>query len=282
MVHHVRGEKVVFGKGDFFSLDALPSCDRQDAIVLAPARRKSWTRRIINVFLLLFFLAVLAIGALWVALENGSLDAALTAQAENAMSRALGSEFEPEVKAVRLRFSSDWMLALEAGDVNITHVESGVTALKTSSIKAVLDPLSLLGGKMALARAEIGSADGDLSFLPAGPGIDWQTVRVDAVPAWLDIIYPKLDRAVAQLNRAGTREVRAGAVTLKLPGPEGRMVSLDGFDFAHEGDGRYTLATNLSVDAFKPHLAMTMAVSDDAVRSLEARISGIRTEPFAM
>ncbi|MDB5550693.1 MAG: uncharacterized protein JWL86_677 [Rhizobium sp.] len=282
MVHHVRGEKVVFGKGDFFSLDALPSCEHHDAVVLAPPRKKSWTRRILKLCVLAVFLVILGIGALWFALENGSLDSTLTAQAENAMSRALGSNFEPKVKAVRLRFSSDWMLALEAVDVNVTHVKSGVTALKTSSIKAVLDPLSLLRGKVVLARAEIASADGDISFLPAGPGINWEMVRVDGVPGWLALLYPQLDQAVAQLDRAGTREVRAGAVTLKLPGPQGRVVRLDGFDFSRQRNGQYTLATALSIDKLKPYIAMTLGVADDAVRTIDAKISGIQTEPFAM
>src|SRR5688572_20471506 len=138
MVHHVRGEKVVFGKGDFHHLDAMPSCDHDEAIVLAPTRKKSWTLRLVKLFFLLFFLAVLSVGGLWVALENGSLDETLTAQAEAAMARSLGGDFSPEVKAVRLRFSSDWMLALEAADVEITHVPTGVKALKTNSIKAVL------------------------------------------------------------------------------------------------------------------------------------------------
>jgi len=282
MVHHVRGEKVVFGKGDFFSLDALPSCEHDEAVVLAPPRRKSWTRRILKLLVLVVFLAISGIGALWFALENGSLDSTLTAQAENAMSRALGSSFEPKVKAVRLRFSSDWMLALDAVDVNVTHVKSGVTALKTSSIKAVLDPLSLMRGKVVLSRAEIGSADGDISFLPASPGIDWEIVRVDGVPAWLAVLYPQLDEVVAQLDRAGTREVVADAVTLKLPGPDGRVVRLDGFDFSRQRNGQYALATALSIDMFKPHIAMTLGVAGDIVQTIDAKISGIRTEPFAM
>ena len=147
MVHHVRGEKVVFGKGDFRHLDAMPSCDHEEAIVLAPARRRSWTMRLVKLFFLLFFLAVMSIGGLWVALENGSLDRTLTAQAESAMARSLGSDFSPEVRAVRLRFSSDWMLALEAADVEITHLPSRVKVLKTNSIRAVLDPFALAGGR---------------------------------------------------------------------------------------------------------------------------------------
>lgn len=281
MVHHVRGEKVVFGKGDFHHLDAMPSCDHDEAIVLAPARKKSWTLRLVKLFFLLFFLAVLSVGGLWVALENGSLDETLTAQAEAAMARSLGGDFSPEVKAVRLRFSSDWMLALEAADVEITHVPTGVTALKTNSIKAVLDPLALAGGKFVLARAEVDSAEGDLSFLPKGPALAIAAPRVDAVPMLLAILYGRLDQAAAQLDRAGTREVSAQSLSLRLPGPTERTVTLTGFDFEKES-GSYHLATKLVVDRFAPDIAISFATSGGKAQSIEARITGIQTEPFAM
>jgi hypothetical protein len=281
MVHHVRGEKVVFGKGDFRHLDAMPSCEHDEAMVLATPRRRSWTMRLVKLFFLLFFLAILSIGGLWVALENGSLDEMLTTQAETAMARSLGKDFSPEVKAVRLRFSSDWMLALEAADVEITHVPSGVKALRTNSIKAVLDPFALTSGKFVLARAEIDSAEGDLSFLPQGNAIAMAAPRVDAVPALLAFLYGQLDQAAVQLDRAGTREVTAQNLSLKLPGPTGRMVKLSGFDFRKD-DGSYQLATKLVFDQLTPEIAINLTTADGKAQSLEAKVSGIQTEPFAM
>jgi hypothetical protein len=282
MVHHVRGEKVVFGKGDFHHLDAMPSCDHDAAMVLAAPRKKNWTMRLVKLFFLLFFLAVLAIGALWVALENGSLDETLTTQAEAAMARSLGSDFSPEVKAVRLRFSSDWMLALEAADVEITHVPSKAKALKSNSIKAVLDPFALAAGKIVLARAEIDSAEGDLSFMPQGPVLSVAAPRVDAVPALLGVLFNHLDRAAVQLDRAGTREVAAQDLSLRLPGPAGRVIRLTGFDFKKERGETYRLETKLAVDRLTPDIAISFTTSEGKAQSIEASVSGIRTEPFAM
>ena len=282
MVHHVRGEKVVFGKEDFRTLEALPSCEHDDAMVLAPPRKRSWTLRLVKLFFLLFFLVVLGIGGLWVALENGSLDETLTAQAEAAMARSLGADFKPEVNAIRLRFSSDWMLALEAADVEITHVPSGIKALRTNSIKAVLDPVALLGGKVVLARAEIDSADGDLSFLPQSAPVAFVAPRIDSVPALLAVLYSQLDGASAQLDRAGTREVAAHNLSLRLPGPEGRVVKLSGFDFLKEKGGKYRLATKLVVDRLAPDIAISFSTQDGKAQSIQAHIYGIQTEPFAM
>jgi len=282
MVHHVRGEKVVFGKGDFHHLDAMPSCDHDEAMVLSPVRRRSWTMRFVKLFFLVFFLVVLGIGGLWAALENGNLDETLTAQAEAAMARTLGKDFTSDVKAVRLRFSSDWMLALEAADVEVKHVPSGVVALKTNSIKAVLDPMALIRGKVVLARAEIDTADGDFSFLPQGPAVNVAAPRVDAVPALLDLVYARLDGATKQLDSAGTRAVIANSLSVKLPGPSGRIVKLEGFDFERQQAGAYRLATKLIVDRITPDIAIDFVARDGIVQSLEATVSGIPTEPFAM
>lgn len=282
MVHHVRGEKVVFGKGDFDHLDAMPSCEHDEAMVLSAVRKRSWTMRLVKLFFLLFFLAVLGIGGLWVALENGNLDRTLTTQAESLMARSLGKDFAPEVKTVRLRFSRDWMLALEAADVEVTHVPSGVVALRSNSIKAVLDPVALMRGKFLLARAEIDTAQGDFSFMPQGPGINVGAPRVDAVPALLDLLYARLDVATRQLDAAGTREVIAHDVSVKLPGPTGRTVRLLGFDFARKQAGAYRLATKLAVDKVSPDIAVDFVAEAGVVRSLEATVSGIPTEPFTM
>lgn len=282
MVHHVRGEKVVFGKGDIHHLDAMPSCDHDGAAVLSPVRRGSWTLRGIKLFFLLFFLSVFGIGGLWVALENGSLDETLTAQAEGMMARSLGKDFVSDVKAVRLRFSSDWMLALDAADVEVTHVPSGVVALKSNSIKAVLDPIALLGGKLVLARAEIDTAQGDFSFLPQGASLDVGVPRVDAVPDLLDQLYVRLDGAARQLDAAGTREVIARDLSVKMPGPTGRMVRLLDLDFERKEEGAYRLATKLIVDKMAPEIAIDFVAHDGKVQSLEATVSGIPTEPFAM
>lgn len=282
MVHHVRGEKVVFGKGDFNHLDAMPSCDHDEAMVLSAVRRRSWTMRLVKLFFLIFFLVVLGIGGLWVALENGNLDETLTTQAESLMARSLGKDFAPEVKAVRLRFSRDWMLALEAADVEVTHVPSGVVALRSNSIKAVLDPLALMRGKFVLARAEVDTAQGDFSFMPQGQAINVGAPRVDAVPALLDLLYARLDVATRQLDAAGTREVIAHDVSVKMPGATGRTVQLLGFDFVRKQAGSYRLATKLVVDKVSPDIAVDFVADKGVVRSLEATVSGIPTEPFTM
>lgn len=281
---HIRGEKVVFDKDDYHHLDAMPSARREDAVVLATPRRRSLTRGCAKFLTLLVLLVVIGIGSLFIALEEGYLDEILTARAEGALSSALGDAFKPHVGAVRLRFSDNWMLAIAAVDVKITHVKSGVVALKTDSIAAVLDPLALLKGRVELARAEIGKAEGDLRFLPPQPQIDWKTVRIDSVPALLAELYPALDRGVAALRNASTEEIVAKAIVLQLPEPTplGDRVELAGFDFSHPERGRYVLTTAIRYGKLAPKLTLSLDSAEGRVQAVNLDLAGIAAEPILL
>jgi hypothetical protein len=281
---HVRGEKVIFDRDDYHHLDAMPSARHEDAVVLALPRRRSFTGGCAKFILLLVLLAVIGIGSLFIALEEGYLDRTLTARAEGELSNALGDAFRPHVGAVRLRFSDNWMLAIAAVDVKITHVKSGVVALKTDSIAAVLDPLALLGGRVELARAEIGKAEGDLRFLPPQPPVDWRKVRIDSIPALLAAFYPALDRGAEALRNASTEEIVAKSITLKLPQPTplGDKVELAGFDFSHPQHGRYVLTTAVRHGKLAPRLTLSLDAAAGKVQAVNLELAGIAAEPILL
>ncbi|MDB5523247.1 MAG: putative transrane protein [Rhizobium sp.] len=274
----------MFGKGDYHHLDALPSACCDEAMVLATPRRKSWTKRLIKLAVFLILLVSIGIGSLFIALEEGYLDQTLTSRAEQGLSSALGADFKPEVGAVRLRFSSNWMLALAAVDVRITHVESGIVALRTDSITAVLDPLALLRGRVALARAEIGKAEGDLRFLPPGAAIDWKTVRIDSVPQLLASFYPNLDRGVAALEKASTEEIVANSISLLLPTPTplGDKVELKGLEFFRRGDGKYVLSTDIHYGKLNPRLTLSFDTVDGRADAINLDLAGVASEPLLL
>jgi hypothetical protein len=104
---------------------------------------------------------------------------------------------------------------------------------------------------------------------------------VDSFPVLLGILYSRLDQAAVQLDRAGTRAVTAQNLSLKLPGPTSRTVKLTGFDFKRD-DGSYHLATKLGFDRISPDIAFSFTTSGGKAQSIEAKISGVQTEPFAM
>jgi hypothetical protein len=283
-VNEIRGERLVFGKADYHPLDAMPSTERGDAIVLAVPKRRSFAGRLIKVVVSLVLIAVIAVGSLFLGLEGGYLDRTLAAEAETALSNTLGDGFEPKVGAIRLRFSQNWMLAFEAGDVTIKHRESGVTALKADSIKAVLDPIALLYGRIALARTEIGSAEGDLRFLPPQPQIDWSKVRVDGLPAALAIVYPMLDQAIAMLKKTNTEELIAGKLSLLLPTPTemGDSVELDDVDFSSPEDNQYQLTAMLLHGKLAPKLTVALQSDGGRATGFQASIENLASEPLMM
>jgi len=263
---HVRGEKVVFGKGDYLHLDGMPSAAHEHANVLATPRARSWIRAGVKFATLVVLIVVIGIGSLFIALERGYLDETLTVRAEDAMSAALGDQFKPEVGSVRLCFSQNWMLALAAVDVKLTHVKTGIVALKTDSITAVLDPISALQGKVTLARAEIGKAEGDLRFLPPSAPIDWKMIRIDSVPQVLAQIYPALDRGVAALANSKSEEIAAESISLQLPQstPLGDKISLSDLNLSRPGQGRYVLTTAIRYGKLDPKLTVSLDSVDGA------------------
>jgi hypothetical protein len=283
-VTDIRGEKVVFGKTDYHHLDHLPSARAEDAIVLAVPRRRSWARRLVKLAILLVLAVACAIALVFVSLEEGYLDDTLTARAEDGLSQALGDAFTPEVGAVRLRFSQNWMLAIAAVDVRITHTQSGVVALKTDSITGVLDPLALLRGRIALSRAEIGIAEGDLRFLPAQAPLDWSVVRIDRVPEWLALLYPLLDRGVAALGEADTEQVIAERMTLRLPRATklGDHITLAGFDFSHTRDQTYVLKTAVTYGPLTPSILLSLDTANGKVETVNVEVAGVQSEPIMM
>ena len=62
-------------------------------------------------------------------------------------------------------------------------------------------------------------------------------MRIDGVPAWLDLLYPLIDGAVVQLDRAGTTRVSAQTMSLVLPGDQHKVVRVDGFEFGRDDGG---------------------------------------------
>jgi hypothetical protein len=289
-LNHIRGEKVVFGKEDICNLDAMPSAAHEDACVLATPKRKSWMKRFAKLLILLVLFAGTAIGALFIALEEGYLDETLTARAETSLSNALGKDFKPEVGSIRLRFSQNWMLAFAAVDVRITHVPTGVVALKTDSITAVLDPVSLVQGRMALARAEIGTAEGDLRFLPPRPPFDWKTLRIDSVPQLLAQFYPALDRGIAALEKANTQEIVAGNISLLLPPSAAAAdqdaandrVALGDLSFSRQKTGGYVLTSAVRFGKLNPKLTLSVDALDGRATAVNAELAGLAAEPFLL
>ncbi|MDH6267151.1 hypothetical protein M2360_002548 [Rhizobium sp. SG_E_25_P2] len=281
---HIRGEKVVFGKGDFRPLDDLPSCRRLDAPVLATPKRRGPFRAMAKLLAAIVLVVSVLFSTVLVALEEGYLDDTLTARAEQQLSAALGPDFEPSVGSVRLRFTQTWLLGLAAGDVKITHKPSGVVALKTDSLKVALNPLSLVMGRIVVSRAEIGSAEGDLRFLPAGAPLDLKAVRIDAIPAALTAVYPALDRLVAAMRRADVTDIAAARLSLKLPRPteHGDMVSLVDFDLTHPDESRYVLKTGVEFGDIHPRITIALDADGDKATALNANVEDLPSGSFIM
>jgi hypothetical protein len=281
---HIRGEKVVFGKGDYHPLDELPSCRRPDAPVLATPKPRRPMRAAAKILAVIVLILSALFSAVLVALEEGYLDETLTARAEHELSLALGPDFDPSVGSVRLRFTQTWLLGLAAGDVTITHKPTGIVALKTDSLKVALSPMALAMGRIVVSRAEIGSAEGDLRFLPASAPLDLKALRIDTIPAALSSVYPALDRLVVAVRRADVKDIAATRLSLKLPRPteHGDMISLVDFDLTHPDKGRYVLKTDAQFGDIRPRITLALDADGDKATALNVNVERLPSGPFVM
>lgn len=258
----------------------MPSAAHSEAVILATPKGAEWGRRTVKLLACLILLATIAVGSLFIALEQGYFDRTLTARAEAALSNALGDDFRSEVGAVRLRFNQGWMLALAAVDVHVTHVPSGITALSTDSIAVVVDPISLVKGRLALASAEIRSAEGDLRFLPAGAPIDLATIRVDRVPDDLAAFYPALDDILHALERTDVDVIRISSIGLLLPekGKFGDRVELRDVSLKRRRhEAGYDLAADVAHGALSTRLALSVETKEGQAQAASLAVTGLES-----
>lgn len=97
----VRGEKVKFSKRDIVALHDLPSAQAEDPLIVHCPAPRSMARALIKIFAALFVLAFLSIGGIIVSVETGSIDNALSSQAQQALERALGPHYSARESVLR-------------------------------------------------------------------------------------------------------------------------------------------------------------------------------------
>ncbi|MBN8933446.1 MAG: hypothetical protein J0G97_16830, partial [Rhizobium pusense] len=175
----VRGEKVKFGRRDIVALHDLPSAQAEDPIIVHCPPPRSMARAFLKVFAALFVLAFLSIGGIILSVETGSIDNALSSQAQQALERALGPHYSARIGSSAIRFSTGLRLALVAEDVDIVEKESGQHLSRARAIGMALDPLALLAGRVSVESLEADGMELDTALLPKGNGFDLASVKLD-------------------------------------------------------------------------------------------------------
>ena len=116
---------------------------------------------------------------------GGSDHAALAQRAQAVLNNALGGQFTAKIGGTEVRFSDGMELTVEARDVTLHEQAGGQQVALTQSVRFIVEPLALLGGRFVIREVVSEGINLDATVLPKGKPIDLSGLRIDQVPARL-------------------------------------------------------------------------------------------------
>lgn len=281
----IRGEKLRFRKRDIVPLHALPSAQAEDPLIVhCPPPKRSLFRRFLRVLGGFAALWLVVFGGVYAVVESGALDAALAQRARTVLNNALGPQFVAEIGATEVRFSNDMELSVEARDVTLQEQVGGQQVALTQSVRFIIEPLALLGGRFSVREVVSEGINLDATVLPKGKPIDLSNWRVDQVPERLADAFTELDRLQGFISRGGLDRMRLGGLEIASTSANGRplSISIDDIVLERGEDDSLSIFGAVSVNGQQTELtALTTNVGGRA-EALTMRIADVRVTPFLL
>ncbi|WP_161712511.1 YhdP family protein [Allorhizobium undicola] len=229
-------------------------------------------------------LFVVLAGLLVAAVESGTLDRMLSTGAEAALQSAMAPGMKAELQGASIRFSRHYQLALAATSVSISDEASGKLLSRTDTVKLVVDPLSLLYGRLVVREIEAEGTSFDPGLFPQGGKTDLSGVRVDDVPAFQQKLFLVLDQLRGFIGRGGLDRLRLDGIRFSARDNIGEpiAVGVDDLVMLHRADGVLAIHGAISVNGKVSHLAAETTVDGDRTSSLAATMTDLEPTPFVL
>lgn len=281
----IRGEKLRFRKRDIVPLHALPSAQAEDPLIVhCPPPKRSLFRRFLRVLAGFAGLWLVVFFGVYAVVESGTLDAALAQRAQTVLNNALGPQFVAEIGTTEVRFSNGMELSVEARDVTLQEQAGGQQVAVTQSVRFIIEPLALLGGRFSVREVVSEGINLDATVLPKGKPIDLSNWRVDEVPERLAGAFAELDRLQGFIARGGLDRMRLGGLEIASTSASGRplSISIDDIVLERGDDDSLSIFGAVSVNGQQTELtALTTNVGGRA-EALTMRIADVRVTPFLL
>lgn len=281
----IRGEKLRFRKRDIVPLHALPSAQAEDPLIVhCPPPKRSLFRRLLRVLAGFAGLWVVVFFAVYAVVESGTLDAALAQRAQAVLNNALGPQFTAKIGGTEVRFSNGMELSVEARDVTLHEQAGGERVALTNSVRFILEPLALLGGRFSIREIVSEGIDLDATVLPKGEPVDISDWRIDHIPDRLADAFAELDRLQGFIARGGLDRMRLAGLEIASTSASGRPMTLAIDDIVLErgDDGSLSIFGAVAVNGQQTELtALTTNVGGRA-ESLTMRVADVRVTPFLL
>ncbi|MGL4198867.1 MAG: DUF3971 domain-containing protein [Allorhizobium sp.] len=281
----IRGEKLRFRKRDIVPLHALPSAQAEDPLIVhCPPQKRSLFRRFLRVLAGFAALWLVVFFGIYAVVESGTLDAALAQRAQTVLNNAVGPKFVAEIGGTEVRFSDNMELTVEAHDVSLHEQAGGQQVALTQSVRFILEPLALLGGRFSIREVASEGINLDATVLPKGKPIDLTNWRVDQVPARLADAFAELDRLQGFIARGGLDRMRLAGLEIASTSASGRplTIAIDDIVLERGQDDSLSIFGAVSVNGQQTELtALTTNVGGRA-EALTMRIADVRVTPFLL
>ncbi|RKE84545.1 DUF3971 domain-containing protein [Rhizobium sp. AG855] len=281
----IRGEKLRFRKRDIVPLHALPSAQVEDPLIVhTPPPRRSVLRRVLRVLGGLSALWLVVLMGVYAVVESGTLDQALARRAQAVLADAVAPHFHAEVGSTEVRFSANMELTVEAHDVTLTEADLGRQVALTKSVKFIVEPLALLGGRFSVREVVSDGISLDARLLPKREPLDLNKVRIDSMPAFLSGAFDELDRIQAFFARGGLDRMRIGGLEVSATSASGRPLTLAIDDIAMERgeDDSLSIFGAISVNGQQTELTALTNNVEGRAQSLTMRVADFRLTPFML
>lgn len=281
----IRGEKLRFRKRDIVPLHALPSAQAEDPMIVhCPPPKRSVARRLVRVLAGFVGLWLVVILGVYTVVESGALDSSLAARATAALNDAVGPDLKADVGSAAIRFSNGFEVAVEAQNVRLLDSVKQQQIALMQSVRIILDPFALLGGRVAIREVASDGIMLDARLLPAREPMDMSEFRIDAIPVGFETAFAELERVQGIIERGGLDRIRLGGLEIATTSVSGRPLVLGIDDVALERaeDGALSIFGAISVNGEQTELTALTTVVNGKPQAVTMRIAKFRVTPFLL
>ncbi len=280
----IRGEKIRFRKEDFVPLHEMPSARIEDPIIVhCPPRSTAlggvgrWSLGVLAFF-------VLITGGIFALIEAGGLDSVLSNVARSALNSAVAPAYRAEIGGTAIRFAEGFQLAIEARDVSMVGEADSSPIARTQSVRLILDPVALLGGKIRVREIESEGVALDARLLPASEPLDLSKLRIDHIPAVLEESFRQLDIVQSFIAKGGLDRMRVGGLEISATSASGRPMTIAVDDLAMErgDDNSLSMYGAISINGQQTELTALTVNDGGRAQSLTMRVADLRLTPFLL
>lgn len=217
-----KHRKIHFGKRTIKKLRSFPSAQRSEDIDLKTRRFKHKRPHRIKRFLV-WFLSGVAVVFLLLAtlLKIGISGQLLTNQMQAVLSTQLHNFADIKISDARLFLDNQFHIALEAQNVRVGHMETGLEMNNVTSFKLGLSPWQLLNGKVNVRQLVIKGTRITLPQSSDDNGL-WKHLPKNAngqfdIDQMQTLLFDSMDNALAIFDKQVIRRLVIEDVVLALP-----------------------------------------------------------------